>query len=1484
MAPSRRKGSSKASAAAAAAARRQWKVGDLVLAKVKGFPAWPATVSEPQKWGYSTDWKKVLVYFFGTKQIAFCNPADVEAFTEEKKETLLVKCQGKGADFVRAVQEIIDSYEKTKKLNQLDDASSGGEVTVTNAAGDSVDTMGNLELKDQTEVPLASVNIRLKASSCAKDRSEPSLPVEDAAVAAQLDALHDRERVSDEPTENVLGPETTLSPTYSSRKRFRGTQPKNCVTLKKTPSVRKSRSLSRGEFCRFQSFMMLSNDGSKSSEDIAVNLTRDGSLRNNKGSRKSPVASVSHYVDSPSFPANGSIEDNGSEIVTVESDTHSLNEGSTIESGCKYEQPDKVVECLEEDIRLSKKLDLQMRSVVTKKKRRPNRKRAANDVAACSARLDGETGLEAGGQKTGESSPSGCERSNGRCSKEDGDEHLPLVKRARVRMGKPSSVEGKLNDYIQTEDNSEKCTIEATANLLGQVCSSLACSADVPADKNVIVVERAVSTSSPADNCNQITEDMPPLSYVKKNKSYGCLVDGEAALPPSKRLHRALEAMSANAAEDGQAYSEAPSTVKAVINECRFSSVGRCPDMAMESKAGNTSGVQEDAEVLAHDDSQVGISGSSPSLNLHVSEETAKFSIEVEFGNQPALSSEGSNHQFCKDVVMEAADCIDGIDPNGSSFGIHAINTLGEVRSPQPLPDTLDRRPGSLRSNENSLNELLPSNDEGNGTSELNNSRAEKPEKPVEFDSLECAKMSLHPDSGAEETGKVSPQNGTNLLLYGAEGNCCECIMLLKPQIDDSIQVNDTREVVNLDHKSRQKDVNASPSPTSMKVTTSAVRGGHHISCSPEVSVNHSGEKKVSCIPSSPSSMNGVDCPAQGVICGLSSASSTFFLQKNSYCSPVHLHKEKTVRASDDERKFEAAATHRPKSVGKWGSNADASTLLKFFESMLGTLTRTKESIGRATRIAIDCAKFGNATEVLEILARNLETESRLHRRVDLFFLVDSITQCSRGLKGDGGIYPSIIQAVLPRLLSAAAPPGNTAQENRRQCLKVLRLWLERRILPDSLIRHHIRELDSLNVSSSIGSFSRRSSRTERALNDPLREMEGMLVDEYGSNSSFQLPGFCMPRMLKDEDEGSDSDGGNFEAVTPEHNSKTPEEQEAIPTSAIEKHRHILEDVDGELEMEDVAPSNEVEMNATNKVAEVYIVQASHHRSEQLFPLSFAPPLPCDMPPSSPPLPTSPPPAAPPPPPPLPPPAISHPFTNGVDSKLYMDTNSMPDSLQQSISKQSIKPKINPTISDAVHYHAPEHRDFQMQMQMSEPSISSSFSSFPISPSPMHSVNNVQPTDSAALRNKAYQLRPPHPAPSNQFSYVQADQRMPPRREAQPPLYSNRYHFAQNMDGGNFYSDQDGMKSGSHEPSERWRFSAPSFHVNLDRVSYATGQYGGPLHEPARISDQGWAFPHHGMNHRSFVPVGPPSENGFPVAVRAARAYKDVRHEYYLKA
>ena len=147
-----------------------------------------------------------------------------------------------------------------------------------------------------------------------------------------------------------------------------------------------------------------------------------------------------------------------------------------------------------------------------------------------------------------------------------------------------------------------------------------------------------------------------------------------------------------------------------------------------------------------------------------------------------------------------------------------------------------------------------------------------------------------------------------------------------------------------------------------------------------------------------------------------------------------------------------------------------------------------------------------------------------------------------------------------------------------------------------------------------------------------------------------------MPRMLKDEDDGSDSDGG-FEAVTPEHYTETPEYQEFTP--AVEKHTHILEDVDGELEMEDVAPSCEAEMSSTSGIAGGDAACNSHNQLEQCLPQPFAPPLPQDVPPSSPPLPSSPPPLPPP-----PPPsamacssAMPDPYTCGVDSNIYTNSH-----------------------------------------------------------------------------------------------------------------------------------------------------------------------------------------------------------------------------------
>ncbi|KAG0481026.1 hypothetical protein HPP92_011884 [Vanilla planifolia] len=446
----------------------------------------------------------------------------------------------------------------------------------------------------------------------------------------------------------------------------------------------------------------------------------------------------------------------------------------------------------------------------------------------------------------------------------------------------------------------------------------------------------------------------------------------------------------------------------------------------------------------------------------------------------------------------------------------------------------------------------------------------------------------------------------------------------------------------------------------------------------------------------------------------------------------------------------------------KYMNHAEANAARRSFESLLCTLSRTKESIGRATRLAIDCAKCGIAGEVIDMLLHNLEKEPRLHRRIDLFFLVDSITQfsrCQRG--GPGDVYPSLVQVVLPRLLSAAAPPGNAASENRRQCLKVLRLWLERRTLPEFIVRHHLRELEYGGEASLINSYSRRPPRTERALNDPVREMEGMLVDEYGSNASFQLPQLFNTRVTED-DAGSASEEKGFESVTPDRSAEVDNEKAVTPKTS-EKHRLILEDVDGELEMEDVAPPCGHDVVSSCFVGGVNGVKSSSNICKNNA-FSFAPPLPEDRPPSPPPLPSSPDP-------------ISQPFPissmdqnhhPSCDKAEFYPSGAIQPAENQLPQTLSQLPNVLRVVSSSLTESGPSYygqgyaHPQQMPALVSSGASSGLYDNLSGTQLAMPPGNISQPIVNAPLASKVYALQPPVPVVSNQFSYLQAQ---PPKRQ-----------------------------------------------------------------------------------------------------------------------
>ncbi|KAJ8547501.1 hypothetical protein K7X08_011087 [Anisodus acutangulus] len=1397
MAPSRRKGTSKT--AAAAAACRQWKVGDLVLAKVKGFPAWPATVSEPEKWGYSRDRKKVLVYFFGTQQIAFCNPVDVEAFTEDKKQSLFVKRRGKGADFIRAVHEIIDCFEKLKTEQPLN-GSSTDEVAVRS---DNV-------VVELTKTHLEGEGLNILESSSKEnvgDESEPDSENETGAVAAKDDVSHDGEMLSVDPTslEIMDGPATK---TYSTRN----------GAIERAPSARRLRSSLRTDPEVLQNRLLPSGPHSIRA-GYGANTVRDRSGRRNKMDGKPLNGLDRNNMEQPAVVSNGSTEESDSEIATVDSGSFRLNEGSSVESGCKpvYRC---AVQC-QSEVELSERLEFQSSAVILKKKRKPNRKRLHTDLTETSAGLDKDPAPETLTARTTDvlpCDPVKSDENNSKELKEDGDEHLPLVKRARVRMGR-SAPEGEVLDNEGLNDAKSPGDSDKSLEQVPE--------ADGSCLQNSTCIRSDAYDSSPSKKCSP---KRPTFWEIRKQ--FGGSLDGESALPPSKRLHRALEAMSAYAADDDKQDADGLCKMKTSINGYYSSSKEVCSELSGGIKLENNSDVGRTGSPASTVQEDVTIVASAKAV---VAQEGLEQLSEVPARTTPLACNDSSvkvsgedKCDFLSDAVIKTPQKVEASNNCPSSTSVtHSANDKsdcelqGTVKCERLSPGPV------MTSDENCENEAAESA-----------KHFEDPISEVSGKSADCGSN--------DEVMMSSPEKGGTMGLGNAEAACGKYNKLCRVSLDVSIQ--DNEESINM---KASKNISATSSSRPEKVVDVSLKEMHMSGLS-SVSDDQFGDKAVSTTLSSSSLTDGMDSFARA------STPNTLTCNMSTVDSGMHV----SIGSSSP---LPHQLLDKPRTGGKLSSRGEANVALSSFEATLGILRRTKECIGRATRVALDCSKFGIASKVVDIIAQKLENESSLHRRVDLFFLVDSIAQFSRGLKGHiGGIYPSAIQGVLPRLISAAAPPGSSSQENRRQCLKVLKVWQERKILPEPVIRPYIRDLESFCGSSLSHAFSRRPMRTERPFDDPIREMEGMLVDEYGSNSSFQLPGFHMPAMLKDE-EVSDSDGESFEAVTPEHPAGNPDGEEAI--LAIEKHKHILEDVDGELEMEDVSPVCEGESAPISYSVGTDSAQISRPDDGNSLGASFHPPLPEDGPPSAPPLPMSPPP----PPPPLPsvtpapssfPPPSSIP-NSSVQSKCSIGSQNIKDNLHGNVFQQCTVAQVHPAVSDALHCQPPDDRDIHAEgpLKVLDSASSHPSSNGAVSHPPFCLSNGAQPPDVAS--GKGFHLRPPHPAPSNQFSYVHADQ----RKDIATP-YSNVHHM-QHADNRSFPRDCNGIKSARREIGESWmapsHYSGP-FYPDGFRGHYAAGQYPVP-HEPPLPSHK-WGYPPRGMNRREIFTHRPPPDRPIPVTSR----------------
>ncbi|BAF22667.1 ENHANCER OF AG-4 protein 2 [Oryza sativa Japonica Group] len=1156
----------------------QPQLGDLVLAKVKGYPPWPAKVSKPEDWDQMPVPRKVFVVFFGTREIAHIALPDLQPFTENAKSEVMDRSRNKQCpkkyidSFAEAVVEICKAYDDLPKSSETttcmlpdDQSEQPTEHLVKSPNNDEAPRSGQME----GDSPSDNLNTSGLGSGTEVDIKDGSCDIRDSSLAAvkrkkpkDLDQPKKKKPVTSKSAINMhLEQDCSATTVHAEReleepKAEKEINPSEFLTLdptvqivcalevpKKSKAAKQSKNAERKDNKRVN---VADISGRTTPGAVLDTELKRSAEKDSKGFKKSKLMMKQSV-------SNESEKIDHKRIMVDKSDKLLARKSSSVFSSNKKPLPGSE----------QRKLD---NSTDMRPAKRPKLMDRANETVKTEAKS--ETSLHADNEK---------------------DSALKIEKSIPAEAVSNSVPKIGVGDDWTRRSGS---LLSPLARLHSQGSEPASGSTQLSA------VDTAKKVSSLKENFSRVGK---PLAKPRRRACrFGDDDEEEQRTPPHK------------------------SSVKSIP-------MRGVPTEKFQSQTG----------VRGISSSQI---GNASAMKFGVAREEKPKSIgRSPVEHEPDYTSPNQDKMHGRLQIMGKRSTTSSVDTSAS---LGNKTNLADRRSSGQLRMAASSEVKKTQGSSSKLLHQTPGN-----------LHSQNPD-----DSEKNALLSK------SENSKAKTKSGTQITAT-VEG-----------RISTAMQAE---RIGKMDHSKEQRsdfvdkaafaEPNSDPVKSMKHLIAAAQARRNLIAAAQGKSDGLSADNTV--LSSTPYGLPGL---SPGPVFHIPSASriipeSDGMQFPDSFCAITEPGQQVAMKNLLEIEHEHGKSPKTRQSSDSLSGGTDAAIARDALEGMIETLSRTKDSIGRATRHAIECSKYGIAAEIVELLVLKLENEPNLHRRVDLLFLIDSITQCSHSQKGVAGVsYVPTVQAALPRLLGAAAPPGPGARENRRQCLKVLRLWLERKIMPEGILRRYMDDIEVPNDDANTGFLLRRPSRAERSVDDPIREMEGMLVDEYGSNANFELSGILSSNVFENDD---DFPGLSPAISLPVQSGRMQENEQAIAPNFVEENIRLPKDVTSDVPMEDASLLPRDKQQTDGAIPVVHDLQHEIDREQALadqnelpplpdgpppLPLDAPPPpplpegpppLPSDSPPCQPPLPPSPPPATPPPPPPLspslPPPPPPPPLPSG---------------------------------------------------------------------------------------------------------------------------------------------------------------------------------------------------------------------------------------------